>query len=144
MILHFIIRCAAALAIPGLTKDKLPDLVIHHSVSRAWRLGEAVLRARCDHADPISTILEHSNGNLIFMGKVRQNKQTNKQTNNNEQTHKQQNKTKQNKTKQNKTKQNKTKQNKTKQNKTKRSEAKRNETKRNETKRNKTKQNKTK
>ena len=126
MILHFIIRCAAALAIPGLTKNKMRDLVIPHSVSRAWRLGEAVLRARCDHADPIFTILKHCNGSLIFMGKVKQNEQTNKEAITNKHTS---NKTKQNKTKQNKTKQkNETKRNKTKQNKTKQNKTKHNKT----------------
>ena len=43
---------------------------ILHTVSKAVRIGDAVLRARRAHSDPIDTILELEGGKRLFVGKV--------------------------------------------------------------------------
>jgi DUF917 family protein len=43
---------------------------VHHTVSRAIRLGAAVRRARQQHLDPIEAILSAEDGIAIFRGKV--------------------------------------------------------------------------
>ena len=43
---------------------------MHGTVSRAIRLGGAVLRARGEHADPIAAVSENEEGILLFAGKV--------------------------------------------------------------------------
>ena len=42
-----------------------------HTLSRTWRLGNTVLRARHNKASPVDSILQHENGNLLIVGKVR-------------------------------------------------------------------------
>ena len=42
-----------------------------YTVSRTWRLGNTVLRARHKKASPVNSILQHENGNLLMIGKVR-------------------------------------------------------------------------
>lgn len=42
-----------------------------YTLSRSWRLGNAVLRARLNKASPVDSILQHENGKLLTTGKVR-------------------------------------------------------------------------
>lgn len=41
-----------------------------HTLSRTWRLGNTVLRARHNKVSPVDSILEHENGKLLIVGKV--------------------------------------------------------------------------
>lgn len=41
-----------------------------YSLSRTWRLGNTVLRARHNKASPVDSILQHENGRLLVTGKV--------------------------------------------------------------------------
>jgi len=49
---------------------EVKDWGIHHTTTKAIRLGQAVLQARRSHADPIAAVLEHEGGKQIFRGKV--------------------------------------------------------------------------
>ena len=46
------------------------ELLVRHSISRARRLGHAVLHAVHFGTSPVDTILEHEGGRLLCMGKV--------------------------------------------------------------------------
>ena len=39
-----------------------------HTLSRTWRLGNTVLRARHNKASPVESILQHENGKLLIVG----------------------------------------------------------------------------
>ncbi|XP_022808013.1 uncharacterized protein LOC111345029 [Stylophora pistillata] len=41
-----------------------------HTLSRTWRLGNTVLRARHNKASPVDSILQHENGKLLIVGKI--------------------------------------------------------------------------
>jgi DUF917 family protein len=43
---------------------------ILHSVSKALRIGETVMRARREHTDPVEAVVELEQGLLLFRGKV--------------------------------------------------------------------------
>ena len=49
---------------------EVKDFAVHHTVSRAIRLGDAVRRARDRHDDPVATILAAERGVALFRGKV--------------------------------------------------------------------------
>jgi len=49
---------------------EVKDWGIHYTVTKAIRLGQAVLDARQRHADPIAAVLEHEGGQQVFRGKV--------------------------------------------------------------------------
>ena len=51
-------------------RDDVARLTIPHSYSHAWRLGQAVLHARANKLDPVTTILKHEGGKLLCTGKV--------------------------------------------------------------------------
>ncbi len=64
-------RCASAFNYRVTNGEELLEKTIRHSVSRAWRLGQAVLHARKVKSSPVQAILEHEGGTLICRGKVR-------------------------------------------------------------------------
>jgi len=43
---------------------------VHHSISRCWRLGRAVIEARQSLNDPMDALEKHENAKLIFTGKI--------------------------------------------------------------------------
>nr|WP_321981265.1 DUF917 domain-containing protein [uncultured Cohaesibacter sp.] len=49
---------------------EVKDHAILHSISRALRIGQAVLDARASGSDPVSAILDVEDGALLFSGKV--------------------------------------------------------------------------
>ena len=51
-------------------KDITEEKFILYSLSRTWRLGNTVLRARHDKVSPVDRILQHENGKLLITGKV--------------------------------------------------------------------------
>ena len=60
----------AATCRPPRTGRQIKDHAVHGTVSRAIRLGGAVLRARGEHADPIAAVSENEEGILLFAGKM--------------------------------------------------------------------------
>jgi len=62
------LRCMAGLSFIVGWKD-VKEKFILNSISRTWRLGNAVLRAR-HKASPVDSILQHENGKLLITGKV--------------------------------------------------------------------------
>ena len=63
-------RCAAPIALNAVNSQELLTKMIRHSVSRAWRLGKAVLNARKDKTSILSAIIGHENAQLLCTGKV--------------------------------------------------------------------------
>ena len=48
----------------------MKEKCVLYSLSRTWRLGNSVLRARHNKASPVDHILRHENGKLLITGKV--------------------------------------------------------------------------
>ena len=63
-------RCSAAFAFAPLGKEQLLHHSILHSISRAWHLGRAVLKAQQAKTDPVESIVTHEAGKLLMKGKV--------------------------------------------------------------------------
>ncbi len=61
---------AAGFAFPAMSGAELRRVVIPYTISLAVQLGEAVLSARREHADPIAAALAVTGGCLLFRGKV--------------------------------------------------------------------------
>ncbi|CAG5134190.1 unnamed protein product [Candidula unifasciata] len=61
--------CSAGLAIP-LKKDEVLNKTALHTVSSAWRLGDAILRARLQKESVIEAIIRQEDGRHIITGKV--------------------------------------------------------------------------
>ena len=52
------------------TGKEVKEWGVLHTVTKATRLGQAVLRARAAHEDPIGAVLAHEGGQIVFKGKV--------------------------------------------------------------------------
>lgn len=63
-------RCSASLAEKPIAGKDLEKKLIPHSISRAWHLGQAVLKANMNKTCPLQAILEHNNGKLLYKAKV--------------------------------------------------------------------------
>lgn len=61
--------CMAGLSFIFGWKD-VKEKFILNSLSRTWRLGNAVLRARHNKESPVDSILQHENGKLLITGKI--------------------------------------------------------------------------
>lgn len=62
--------CSAGLALP-LTKDEVLKKTALHTVSSAWRLGDAILRARLQKESVIEAIIRQEGAKHILTGKVK-------------------------------------------------------------------------
>lgn len=60
----------AGIAFPLLTGSEAVDTAIHGTVTRALRIGRAVLDARSRGADPVDALCERTGGRPLFSGKV--------------------------------------------------------------------------
>src|SRR3546814_18208300 len=49
---------------------EVKDWGIHYTTTKAIRIGEAVLRARKAHSDPIAAVLALEKGKQVFKGKL--------------------------------------------------------------------------
>jgi DUF917 family protein len=52
------------------TGKEVKEWGVLHTVTKATRLGQAVLKARAGHEDPIAAVLDHEGGKILFKGKV--------------------------------------------------------------------------
>ena len=62
--------CTAVLASAPIGARHVKAYGIQHSVSQAWRIGEAIRAARQHKANPVTAVLESENGALLFAGKI--------------------------------------------------------------------------
>lgn len=62
--------CSGGVVISVLKKADLASKTIHYSISRAWRLGKAVLLARECNQSPVEAITKHEGGKLLITGKI--------------------------------------------------------------------------
>nr|XP_006811539.1 PREDICTED: uncharacterized protein LOC100375797 [Saccoglossus kowalevskii] len=62
--------CKGALSCCTFNKEDIMSHSVKYSISRAWRLGQAVIHAKSIKADPIQAILKCENGKLLINGKV--------------------------------------------------------------------------
>lgn len=51
-------------------KALIKETFVPYSISRCWRLGRAILKARKEKTSPLNVIQEEENGKLIFKGKI--------------------------------------------------------------------------
>jgi DUF917 family protein len=61
---------SATMAFYPLKGSQVPTALVPHSISTAYRIGTALLRARQERADPIKEIARQLNGAEIFSGKI--------------------------------------------------------------------------
>jgi len=62
--------CSASFALPPFSGAQIKRHGIRHSVSHAWRLGDAVIGARVAKRDPVGEILHREAGRILFQGKI--------------------------------------------------------------------------
>ena len=70
---NFILKfysCVAGLAGAPLTTEDIRQNTVKFSMSRAWRLGNAVKEARKQKRSPVLAALESQKGKLLISGKV--------------------------------------------------------------------------
>ena len=61
--------CTSGFAVVLDWKD-VKEKCVPYSLSRVWRLGNSVLRAKHKKVSPVSSILQHENGRVLIIGKV--------------------------------------------------------------------------
>ena len=62
--------CTAVLALPPMSGKQVKAVGVKRTLSKAWRLGHAVLEARAQKRDPVAAILDAERGRLLFRGKI--------------------------------------------------------------------------
>ncbi|XP_041376762.1 uncharacterized protein LOC121389227 [Gigantopelta aegis] len=62
--------CSAGLTLTPLTKSDVMTTCVQHSVSRAWRLGNAILKARLEKKSPVDAILATETAIHVLTGKI--------------------------------------------------------------------------
>jgi DUF917 family protein len=62
--------CAAAMALYPMRGDQVQESVILGSLTRAWRLGGGIERARARHEDPTARVAAELDGRVLLVGKV--------------------------------------------------------------------------
>ncbi|XP_071834530.1 uncharacterized protein [Apostichopus japonicus] len=62
--------CAGAVTFSPMSATEVSDACIMFSMSRCFRLGDAVLKARKEQRNPVKSICEHENGVHLISGKV--------------------------------------------------------------------------
>ena len=61
---------AVHMALLPMTAQALGGACVRGSISQAWRTGDALLKARSNHTDPVQAITQATAGHLLFTGKV--------------------------------------------------------------------------
>ena len=61
---------ASGVAISCLSLSQVFSSCVLFSLSRAWQLGRAILRARKTHSNVVNVVVEKQQGMLLFAGKV--------------------------------------------------------------------------
>lgn len=61
---------AAYFATAPMTGDFVQKFGVPHTMSKAWRLGDVILKARAEKIDPVATIIDEMAGKRILTGKV--------------------------------------------------------------------------
>lgn len=62
--------CSAMITLYPMTGAQVKKFAVHHTISYAVRLGEAVLEARAKKQDPVSRVIEETGGYRLFRGKI--------------------------------------------------------------------------
>lgn len=62
--------CAAAMALYPMSGEQVQDSAILGSLTRAWRLGSELKRARARHEDPTARVAAEIDGHVLLIGKV--------------------------------------------------------------------------
>ena len=62
--------CSAGLTLTPLTKSDVMTRCVQHTVSRAWRLGNAILKARLEKKSPLDAILTIETAIHVLTGKI--------------------------------------------------------------------------
>ncbi|KAL3860781.1 hypothetical protein ACJMK2_010851 [Sinanodonta woodiana] len=62
--------CSAAVVLSFLNKEDLMNKTVKYSLSRAWRIGSSVLKARMRNESPVNAIIKQEKGKLLIVGKI--------------------------------------------------------------------------
>lgn len=63
-------RMSAGIALGVLNFNEMLEKCILFTLSQAWQLGRAVMRARVQHTDVIQAVVEQQKGIVLMTGKV--------------------------------------------------------------------------
>ncbi|XP_046585197.1 uncharacterized protein LOC124292189 [Haliotis rubra] len=63
--------CSAGCSFSPLVKEDVLTKCVQHTISRAWRLGDAILRSRIEKTSPIEAILKTETSIHVMIGKIR-------------------------------------------------------------------------
>ncbi|XP_071082494.1 uncharacterized protein [Haliotis cracherodii] len=63
--------CSAGCSFSPLVKEDVLTKCVQHTISRAWRLGNAILRSRIEKTSPIEAILKTETSIHVMIGKIR-------------------------------------------------------------------------
>ena len=70
-----IFSCSAGAGICNVTVDEIRNKTCLFTISRSWRDGDAIMKARRNHTDPVDAIVQLEDGKLLSKGKVRGNRE---------------------------------------------------------------------
>ena len=62
---------SSGVALAPMTFNEMLEKSVLFTMSQAWQLGRAVMRARAQHTDVIQTVTSQQNGMVLLSGKVR-------------------------------------------------------------------------
>lgn len=62
--------CSGGVTLSSFTKDEILHKTVLHSLSRAWRLGDTVLKARAENRSAVDAVLKCEKGKLLIYGKI--------------------------------------------------------------------------
>jgi len=62
--------CSAGAGICNVTVDEIRNKTCLFTISRSWRDGDAIMKARRNHTDPVDAIVQLEDGKLLSKGKV--------------------------------------------------------------------------
>ncbi len=65
-----VMGAAAGIALAPMRGDFVRKASIPHTLSQAHALGNAVLRAQANHADPVQTVIDQERGRLLMTAKI--------------------------------------------------------------------------
>ena len=62
--------CTGGVVLSHFTHDQIMKYTVQHSMSFAWRIGNAVMEARRDNKSPVDELIKLTNGKLLINGKL--------------------------------------------------------------------------
>lgn len=62
--------CSGGMVLSHFKKEQIETSTVHFSLSRAWRIGDTVLRARAENQSAVDAVIKAVNGKMLIYGKI--------------------------------------------------------------------------